>query len=721
MRNDSRFLPLLRRALLPLFVLGATACADDNPLQPGTDGVGNRPAPGSRALGVMEITISGIGTSTMSASALPVRPGAELAGGAPGLSLDLIPPAGSSVGGIQIEPYSTGSFTRGARGEGGVRYLFATFRVRNADQDGNAYTTARTNLTFVAASTGSTINGTAISSLRRFDGARAADAIAPQVIPTGAVAQAPGGEIFSTGPDVLQVFEESELTGITVPAGVELFPYGFMVRHETSAATRTLAPDPAPGDFEGMVTFAFKLPLQATAAEDPFMVSATFLAVDDDETRVTQSLEEQTPAGMAAFLASAEALGATMKTVLPGPGAYWGESTDTRTVCTVRTAGPSEAPVRYLVHAPVASVSFPSAGPFATRPLWAGGSVARGLDFAALDGGGTWLPDVPAHLIFSQAGVLTTWGRGGVRMLPRRDRANTLVSATACGHMTSTQQVLTSGFSPLAGGGGYSLALKADGTVVGWGNNGDGQTNMPAELTDVVQVAGGRAHSLALKADGTVVAWGSNLNGQSNVPVGLANVVQIAAGFYHSLALKADGTLVAWGYNYHGQATVPARLTDVVQVAAGWYHSLALTADGTVAAWGWDSLGLTDVPAELTDVVQIAAGGEHSLALKADGTVVAWGNNRYGESSVPPGLADVVQVAGGDAHSLALKADGTVVAWGLDVGRQTSVPPGLTDVVQVAAGHYHSLALKADGTVVGWGRNAYGEINVPVPLVAAVP
>ena len=51
--------------------------------------------------------------------------------------------------------------------------------------------------------------------------------------------------------------------------------------------------------------------------------------------------------------------------------------------------------------------------------------------------------------------------------------------------------------------------------------------------------------TLALKADGTVVAWGYNVNGECNVPVGLSGVVAIATSANYSLALKADGTVVA--------------------------------------------------------------------------------------------------------------------------------------------------------------------------------
>jgi hypothetical protein len=51
-----------------------------------------------------------------------------------------------------------------------------------------------------------------------------------------------------------------------------------------------------------------------------------------------------------------------------------------------------------------------------------------------------------------------------------------------------------------------------------------------------------------LKTDGTVVAWGYNTSGQTNVPVWLTNVVAVAGGDSHSLALMgglgpAAGTL----------------------------------------------------------------------------------------------------------------------------------------------------------------------------------
>src|SRR5207253_11156506 len=69
------------------------------------------------------------------------------------------------------------------------------------------------------------------------------------------------------------------------------------------------------------------------------------------------------------------------------------------------------------------------------------------------------------------------------------------------------------------------------------------------------RIAAGEYHSLALQSNGTLVAWGSNSSGQTNVPSGLGRVVALAAGDNFSLALKADGTIAAWGDNASGQTS----------------------------------------------------------------------------------------------------------------------------------------------------------------------
>ena len=99
---------------------------------------------------------------------------------------------------------------------------------------------------------------------------------------------------------------------------------------------------------------------------------------------------------------------------------------------------------------------------------------------------------------------------------------------------------------------------------------------MPAGLSNVVTIATAPTFSLALRADGTVVSWGNGGNGDIDVPLGLSNVVAIAAGVGQCLALQADGTVVAWGAPAFGLTNVPYGMTRAKAISSGFAHNLAL-------------------------------------------------------------------------------------------------------------------------------------------------
>src|SRR3974390_274864 len=72
---------------------------------------------------------------------------------------------------------------------------------------------------------------------------------------------------------------------------------------------------------------------------------------------------------------------------------------------------------------------------------------------------------------------------------------------------------------------GYLADLRAGTNAVAWGagmvynpadTNDYGQSIIPTDLTNGVMVAGGWWHSLALKADGTLEGWGDDSQGQTS-------------------------------------------------------------------------------------------------------------------------------------------------------------------------------------------------------------
>ncbi len=227
------------------------------------------------------------------------------------------------------------------------------------------------------------------------------------------------------------------------------------------------------------------------------------------------------------------------------------------------------------------------------------------------------------------------------------------------------------------------------GHLVGWGSDYQEHVTTPLAGNDYVAISQGFGNGFAIRSDGSIVGWGDNNGGQTNVPAG-NNYVAIAAGNGCGVALKSDGSIVGWGYNNFGQINVPAG-NNYVAIAPGQSLSFALTLDGRIVAWG-DNIGswLNTTPTD-SNYVAIAAGGWNGLALKSDGSIVGWGYNSSGQIDVPAGN-NYVAIAAGFNYGIALKSDGSIVGWGNKDRGQIDVPVG-NDFTAISGGSYAGLAL----------------------------
>ncbi|OXM84982.1 cadherin-like beta sandwich domain-containing protein, partial [Paenibacillus rigui] len=196
--------------------------------------------------------------------------------------------------------------------------------------------------------------------------------------------------------------------------------------------------------------------------------------------------------------------------------------------------------------------------------------------------------------------------------------------------------------------------------------------NQDVDFDQVIAIAAGIYFSVALKADGTVWGWGRNLgnsvaNGAGgSTPVridGLNDIVQISAGNGFILALDAGGNVWGWGNNANNQLGInsttawistPTKVKNesgtgflsnikaVSTLSEGANASYALSNDGTVYSFGLNTAGRLgdgtttqrNLPVKvvgISNIVAIGPGLQHGLAIGGDGKIYTWGNNAHGQ------------------------------------------------------------------------------------------
>lgn len=287
----------------------------------------------------------------------------------------------------------------------------------------------------------------------------------------------------------------------------------------------------------------------------------------------------------------------------------------------------------------------------------------------------------------------------------------------------------------------------------------------------IISASAGAAHTALAAADGTVLAFGLNEDGQVGIqdagievssPLEVSTlperIVAVAAGNRHTLALAESGNVWSWGCNQRGQLGLGKEIEQsaepkpiaslvgnkIVRIAAGAEHSLAVSESGEVYSWGCGSdgrlghkrfkgLALKDEwkprllrQLETKSIQSISAGQMHSACVSRDGQAFLFGSGRYhqlgratDEDAESPilvqGLSLVRELSCGSQHTLAALWDGSVAAFGANQngslglgntrqiwGRGPLTVPGLR-AQSISAGWKHSAAIDADGRLYTWG------------------
>ena len=667
-----RFVPRSAWPLLPLLLF---ACRE----QPSAPVQQRGPAAGPP--GLMEITITGIGTPQQKASVRSVSAGpaasrtGDAAQGAlsrgarivlgPG-RLTTLPDTTTTPhnGTVQITPVSTASFTWGTRGSGGYRYVSATYQVRNAASGGAAYADDRTNLTFLAINDSVSLSGTAISTLRKFDNGAVAAGVETTILPTGWADLSGTATLTTRSADVLQVYTEAEVGALTLPSGVNsILPYGFVVSNPSTPGSRTLTANPGVSQFDGLVTFAFKVPLQATAADDPFTISIQVLPVDDNQAVVTQSFEEADATSVTNAKTRASSLGASLRSLI----GTWLGTTPASFVCLARTAGTAGSPTAFLGDSIAISSESPtpyagaasflaknatlsatfsetmsgaSAGSFVVN----GSQSGRAFLSGAYTGGSTATLTSPVPAFFPGERVDVTLTRGltgtgnGARVCAPRVYRYRVATSAATANFAADTGAFTAGTQPrsVAVGdinhdGNLDLAVAnfsggAAGSVTVLLGDGAGGFN-PASGSPVNVGLGPLSVALAdVNGDGALDLVTANFNantvaillGHGNGTFAAPSTISIGAGFgpadVHLGDLNGDGKLDLVVADY----TV-AKVSVYLGDGAGGFTA----ASGSPFSVGTNpnSVTLADVNGDgALDIVTANAGSNNVTVLLGDGT-----------------------------------------------------------------------------------------------------
>ena len=323
-------------------------------------------------------------------------------------------------------------------------------------------------------------------------------------------------------------------------------------------------------------------------------------------------------------------------------------------------------------------------------------------------------------------------------------------------------------------GDGFTVELKADGTVWSHGQNqygqlGVGDTNSynepqkvkiikntiknedgsKTEIEDTIKdISVGNYHVLALSETGKVYAWGYGEKGQLGTGSGYSNeepvvvkdiyrkqlqdIVKVEAEENVSFAITSKGKVYAWGNGYSSRA----QLLDLPENAVDITSKYVLTGDGKVY-----NISTKEQLPIVGKIVDLDEGTNHTVMLTNDGKAYAIGDNTYGQLSngnnVPSETTPVAvrkdseniftgikEIKAGDKTTVIVTTDGKLYACGMNDNNELGIEnreildvntpqenKNIENVISANIGTNHVVAIKEDGEVDAFGYGKNGELG----------
>lgn len=233
-----------------------------------------------------------------------------------------------------------------------------------------------------------------------------------------------------------------------------------------------------------------------------------------------------------------------------------------------------------------------------------------------------------------------------------------------------TFTVVSSDSPTLSAGVSHTCAIDISDRVHCWGDNREGQSDVPTTDSSGNEIQGwrtvaaskGGCHTCGVTLSGDLLCWGCDTYGELGpLPTVVGGWVSVAAGKGFTCGIDSVARAVrCWGRFIPQMPGTGPWYGPWAELTAGEDFLCALERDddgddatgGIAKCRGWNVFGQVSIPNELvaTKWRSLHAGFQHVCGIDSDGTAKCWGSDLFGEVSLVP----VVGALSADVDSAAI-------------------------------------------------------------------